>query len=112
MRKGRAPVVLHLLKKFGPDRHLVVYDAFGSPFAAAPLPAATIPPAVPEVTDAITGSAVVEGFRSLGGRPGYVHTPLRSDDRTIGAPAVFLDASGLDTREAGLWQYNAARLFS
>jgi trehalose 6-phosphate synthase len=113
MRKGQTPALTRLLRKFArPDRHLVVYDAFGSPLAAAPLVAASLPPAVPEVTEAITGATVVEGVRVLGGRPVYVHaSPLSSGERTMGALAVFLDASTLRTMEAGLWQYNAVRFF-
>jgi trehalose 6-phosphate synthase len=113
MRRGQTSVVTRLLKKFArPDRHLVVYDAFGSPFAAAPLTPAALPPAVPEVTEAITGGTVVQGLRTFGGRPVHVYvTPLQSDDRAIGALAVFLDASTLDAVEAGLWQYNAVRFF-
>jgi trehalose-6-phosphate synthase len=113
MRRGQTSAVTRLLKKFArPDRHLVVYDAFGSPLASAPLSAASLPPAVPEVTEAITGATVVEGVRTLAGRPVYVHaSPLSSDDRTIGGLAVFLDASTLRTMEAGLWQYNAVRFF-
>jgi trehalose 6-phosphate synthase len=113
VRKGQTAVVTRLLKKFARgDRHLVVYDAFGSPIVAAPLPADTLAPAVPEVTEAITGTHVVQGLRSVAGRRVYVHaTPLQSDDRTLGALAVFLDAAGLAQAEAGLWQYNAVRFF-
>src|SRR5687767_13100070 len=63
MRKGRAAVVLRLLKKFGrPDRHIVAYDSFASPVASAPEPPSTPPLPVPEVTEAIGRDEVVKGL--------------------------------------------------
>ena len=67
---------------------------------------------IPEITEAIGRGAVTTGFRTIEGRKTYVYaTPLQQDDRTIGALAVFLDASPLAAAELGLWQLNAVRFF-
>ena len=113
MRQGSTPRIARLLKKFArPDRHIVVYDGFATPLAAAPQPTPAPATAIPEVTEAITRGDVVQGLRALGARPVYIYaTPLQSEERTIGALAIFLDAASLDAAEAGLWQYNAVRFF-
>jgi trehalose-6-phosphate synthase/HAMP domain-containing protein len=110
--RGATPWMTRLLKKFArPDRRIVVYDAFGSAIATAPDAPTTIP-SLPEVTDAITRGEPEKGLRSISGRDTYIYaTPLEHDDRTVGAVAVFIDASHVDAAEIGLWQYNAVRFF-
>jgi trehalose 6-phosphate synthase len=112
-RGATTPAVLRALKRFGrPDRGIVVYDGLASPVAAAPdsTPAARLQ--IPEITEAISRSAVTTGFRTLEGRRTYVYaTPLQQDENTVGALAVFLDAGPLATAEVELWQINAVRFF-
>jgi trehalose 6-phosphate synthase len=109
-RRGSAPAIARVLKKFGrPDRRIAVYDAFGSVLSASSESAA-VPSSLPEVTDVIARTAVVQRLRTIAGAKTYVYaTPLQADDRTIGALGIFLDASHLDRAEAGLWRYNAVR---
>ncbi len=113
VRRGATPALLRALKRFGrPDRGIVVYDAVASPIAAAPdnTPAARLQ--VPEITEAISRTAVTTGFRKLEGRRTYVYTtPLQQEDKTVGALAVFLDAGPLASAELELWQINAVRFF-
>ncbi|MGH7324101.1 MAG: trehalose-6-phosphate synthase [Candidatus Rokuibacteriota bacterium] len=113
LRRESTPAIARIVKRFGrPDRRIVVYDHVASPLATAPAAATPAAPSPPEVTDALTRSVVGRGFRMVGGTQTYVYaTPLVSDERTIGALAVFLDATHLDDAERGLWQYNAVRFF-
>jgi trehalose-6-phosphate synthase/HAMP domain-containing protein len=113
VRRGSATAIARVLKKFGrPDRRIAVYDAFGSAVSASS-GEAHVPPSLPEVTDVIARTAVVQGLRTVDGAESYMYaTPLQADDRTIGALAVFLDASHLDRGEASLWQYNAVRFLA
>jgi trehalose 6-phosphate synthase len=113
-RRGSAPVMLRLLKKFGrPDRRIAVYDQFGSPVTAAPGGPEAMPPSLPEITGAIENGATGKGLRAIEGRRTYVYaTPLADEERTIGALVVFVDASHLDDLEKGLWQYHAVRFFA
>jgi trehalose 6-phosphate synthase len=112
--KGVTRRLTRLLKKFGrSDRGIAVYDAFASPIAAAPQPPMSLPASVPEVTDAITQGRVAKGLRSMGGKGTYIYaTPLEDEDRTIGAVAVFLDASRVVDAEAAIWRYNAVRFLA
>ncbi len=113
-RRGAAPQIARLLKKFGrPDRRIAVYDEFGSPLTSAPADAAALPPALPEITDVIRNGTVGKGLRAMAGRRAYFYaTPLSADDRPLGALAVFVDASHLDGVEKDLWQYHAVRFFA
>jgi trehalose 6-phosphate synthase len=114
VRKGSAPTVARLLKKFArPDRRIAVYDQFGSLVSVAPDMPAALPPALPEVTEAITLGAAQKGFRTIHGGNTYVYaTPLQHEERSAGAVAVFLDAAHLDAAESGLWQDNAIRFLA
>lgn len=123
VRRGATPRVAGLLKKFArPDRRIVVYDAFGSPVAAAPTAVPTLPTPVPEVTEAITRGTAIMGLRTIDGTPVYVYaTPLHAEDRTTsilavdrttGALAVFLDGAHLEAAEKALWRSNAVRFFA
>jgi trehalose-6-phosphate synthase len=107
--QGSIQRVTRLLKKFGrSDRQIAIYDSFASLMAMAPENRVSPPPSAPEVTDAITGRSVAKGLREIDGRRTYVYaTPLDDEDRTIGALAVFLDASRLGDAEAAIWRYNA-----
>jgi hypothetical protein len=114
VRRGAAtPSVLRALKRFGrPDRSIVVYDGLATPVAAAPEGTQAARLQVPEITEAISRTAVTTGFRTLEGRRTYVYaTPLQQDENTVGALAVFLDAGPLVTAEIELWQINAVRFF-
>jgi trehalose 6-phosphate synthase len=113
-RRGSAPAMLRLLKKFGrPDRRIAVYDAFGSAVAAAPPSKEPLPPPLPEITDVIAKGEVGRGLRTIEGQKTYFYaTPLTGEDRTIGALAVFIDAAHLDNVENSLWQSNAVRFFA
>ena len=107
-----APAMVRVLKKFGRlDRRIAVYDAFGSPIAAAP--AEPVPASVPEITDVIAKATVGKGLRVFDGRKTYFYaTPIETKDGTAGALAVFVDAAHLDSAENGLWQYHAVRFFT
>jgi hypothetical protein len=94
--------IARVLKKFGrPNRRIAVYDSHGGIMTAAP--GGGVPAALPEVTDVIAGAVVAHGLRSIDGAKTYLYaTPLQSADRTVGVPAVFLDAASLDHIELGL----------
>jgi len=108
--RSTAPIE-RLLKKFGkPNQGIAVYDRLASPIAVTPELAAILPSSLPEVTDAIAGESVRKGSRRIAGKKLYIYaTPLQRDDRSVGALAVFLDASHLDVAERELWTYNAVR---
>jgi hypothetical protein len=111
--KGSTQRLKRLLKKFaGSDRGIAVYDGLASLIVAAPEMPVSLPPSVPEVTEAITRGRVEQGLRAIDGRRMYIYaTPLEDEERTIGALAVFLDASRLGDAEAAIWRYNAVRFF-
>jgi len=113
-RRDSAAAILRVLKKFGrSDRRIAVYDAFGSAIAAAPATKGVAPPSLPEITDVIQKTTAGKGLRVIEGRKTYFYaTPLTTDDRTIGALAVFIDAAHLDAVENSLWQSNAVRFFA
>jgi trehalose-6-phosphate synthase len=113
VRRGATPALMRALNRFGrKDRGIVVYDGVASPIAAAPADTSAIRSQIPEVTEAISRDKVTTGFRTLEGRKSYVYaTPLRQDDKTVGALAVVLDAAPLDSAELALWQFNAVRFF-
>jgi trehalose-6-phosphate synthase len=113
VRRGATPGLVRALNRFGrKDRGIAVYDGVASPIAAAPADTPAVRSQVPEVTEAISRDKITTGFRTLEGRKTYVYaTPLRQDDKPVGALAVFLDAASLDTAELVLWQFNAVRFF-
>jgi trehalose 6-phosphate synthase len=113
-RRASVDRMTRIMKKFGrPDRRIAVYDGFGSPLTVVPPGGAALPPSVPEVTDAVTHGTTRHGLATLAGRKTYVYaTPLEAEERTIGALAVFLDATHIEAAEAGLWQSNAVRFFA
>lgn len=96
-----------LLNKFaGPDRGLAVYDKLATVVATTP----NLPPALPEVREAIAEGVTLTGFKNFNGKPLYVHmSPLLSDDRPVGALLIVLDASHLRRAEWELWRFNAIR---
>ncbi len=110
--RGSKAGLERILKKFGrPQRGIAVYDRFATLILATPDLAPLLPPSLPEVTDAISGNTVSQGFRPIGERRTYVYaTPLVHEDRTVGALAIVLDASSLDAAEWTLWRDNAIRL--
>ena len=95
VRRGATPAVVRALQRFGrKDRRIVVYDAVASPIAAAPDPTAGARLQSPEITEALSRSAVATGYRTIEDRKTFVYaTPLQQDDRVVGVLAVFLDAS-------------------
>jgi len=69
-----------------------------------------LPPSLPEVTEAISRNAPVQGYRTLGDRTRFIYaTPLVADDQPVGAIAVLQDASHLERAEWDRWSYNAVR---
>jgi trehalose 6-phosphate synthase len=109
--RGSTASIERILKKFGkPQRGIAVYDRFAVLILATPDLAPILPPSLPEVTEAISGNAVSQGFRLIGARRVYVYaTPLVRDDRAVGALAAVLDATHLETAEWNIWWYNAIR---
>src|SRR5262245_13579105 len=110
-RAMRPSGIERVLRRFGkPEQGVAVYDRTGTLEAATPEMALSLPPSLPEVTDAMTTGMVQRGLRSVGGRVVYVYvTPVIPEDRPIGALAVFLDASGLGRAEWERWRFNAIR---
>jgi len=108
--RNSVPAVTRLLKKFAtPTRRIAVYDSVGGAIAAAPAPLEA-PLALPEVSEAITRAETEKALRKVDGVKTFVYvTPLQSDDRTIGALLVMLDASHLGAADQGTWQYNGVR---
>ena len=113
VKRGATPALMRALNRFGrKDRSIAVYDSVASPIAAAPADTPAVRSQVPEVTEAISRDKITTGFRTLDGQKTYVYaTPLRQDEKPVGALAVFLDAASLDTAELALWQFNAVRFF-
>jgi len=109
--RGSTVGVERILKKFGTARRgIAVYDRFASVMVATPDLAPILPPSLPAVTSAIADNAVSQGFGVLGPRRVYVYaTPLVHEDRAVGALAVILDASHLETAEWDLWRGNGIR---
>src|SRR5258706_13523214 len=103
--------VERILKKLGPaQRGIAVYDRFATLRPAARAGAGSLPPALPEVTDAVSRNLPTQGFRVIGDVNRFVYaTPLIYDNQPVGAVAVFLDASHLGRIEWDRWSYNAVR---
>jgi trehalose 6-phosphate synthase len=106
-----APAVERILKRFGTARRgIAVYDRTGALIAATPDVAPLLPPSLPEVIEAIATGEVKQGFRRLGERDSFVYaTPLRREERAVGALAVVLDAGELERQELQLWTSHAWR---
>src|SRR5213593_1660596 len=106
--------VERILKKFGTARRgIAVYDRFAGLMVATPDIAPSLPPSLPEVTDAVANDVVSQGFRVVGVRRAYVYaTPLTRDDRAVGALVVILDAAHLEGAEWNLWWSNALRFLA
>src|SRR5437867_5357679 len=80
---------------------------------ATPDIAPSLPPSLPEVTDAVANDVVSQGFRVVGVRRAYVYaTPLTRDDRAVGALVVILDAAHLEGAAWNLWWSNALRFLA
>jgi trehalose-6-phosphate synthase/HAMP domain-containing protein len=100
-----------IVKKFGQtQRGIAVYDRFANLRSATPDIVQILPPALPEVTEAIARNVVTQATRVVGDRARYIYVvPLLSDDQPVGAVAVLLDASHLQQAEWDRWSYNALR---
>src|SRR3989338_7433327 len=109
--RGSTAGVERILKKLGkPQRGIAVYDRLATLMVATPDLTPILPPAVPEVTEALTGGEVHRGFREFKGSREYVYAaPLLREDRPVGVLLVVLDAGHLVTAEWELWRYNAVR---
>src|SRR2546430_13079825 len=80
---------------------------------ATPDIAPSLPPSLPEVTDAVANDVVSQGFRVVGVRRAYVYaTPLTRDDRAVGALVVILDAAHLEGAAWNLWWSNPLRFLA
>jgi hypothetical protein len=102
--------VERIVKRFGQtQRGIAVYDRFATLRAATADVAPILPPALPEVTEAIAGNVAAQGMRQIGDRSRYVYAaPLTgADGQPVGAIAVVLDASHLERAEWDRWSYNA-----
>src|SRR5437899_467733 len=63
--------VERILKKFGTARRgIAVYDRFAGLMVATPDIAPSLPPSLPEVTDAVANDVVSQGFRGACSGPG------------------------------------------
>ncbi len=109
--KQSPAAIERIVKKFGQSqRGIAVYDRFATQRFATPDVAPILPPSLPEVTEAISRNAPVQGFRTLGDRTRFIYaTPLTADDQPVGAIAVLQDASHLERAEWDRWSYNAVR---
>jgi trehalose-6-phosphate synthase/HAMP domain-containing protein len=109
--KQSPAAVERIVKKFGQtQRGIAVYDRFANLRTATPDIAPVLPPTLPEVTDAISGNVATQGIRPIGDRTRYIYVaPLLSDNQSVGAVAVLLDASHLDRAEWDRWTSNAVR---
>ena len=109
--KQSPAAIERIVKKFGQSqRGIAVYDRFATQRFATPDVAPILPPSMPEVTEAISRNAPVQGFRTLGDRTRFIYaTPLTADDQPVGAIAVLQDASHLERAEWDRWSYNAVR---
>jgi trehalose-6-phosphate synthase/HAMP domain-containing protein len=108
----QSPVAIErIVKKFGQSQHgIAVYDRFATQRFATPDIVTILPPSLPEVTEAISRNAPIQGYRVLGDRTRFIYaTPLLADDQPVGAIAVLQDASHLERAEWDRWAYNAVR---
>ncbi|HXH81661.1 MAG TPA: trehalose-6-phosphate synthase [Candidatus Tectomicrobia bacterium] len=101
-----------ILARFGrPDRAIAIYDAFGSVIEASKEVRPALGPVSPLVTEALQKNDAVRQFQVVGGQTMWVHVePLQQDDQPVGAAAVLLDATHLETGEWDLWRRSAVRL--
>jgi trehalose 6-phosphate synthase len=111
LARGATARVERLLARFQrPAQAVAVYDRFAGLVAATPNLAPASPTPVPEVTEALTTGGHARAVRDMGDRPVFVYaTAIQRDDRTVGAIAVFLDASGIRQAEWEIVQYNGLR---
>jgi len=109
--KQSPAAIERIVKKFGQSqRGIAVYDRYATQRFATPDVAPILPPSLPEVTEAISRNAPVQGYRTLGDRTRFIYaTPLVADDQPVGAIAVLQDASHLERAEWDRWSYNAVR---
>ena len=111
LARGSRVAIDRMLAKFGGrDQAVAVYNRVGVLVSTGP-DSPLLPPAVPEVTDAISTGDVQTGFTPVGKRRVYVYASpiVDADDKPIGAIAVFLDANYIAAAERERWGYNAVR---
>jgi trehalose-6-phosphate synthase len=101
-----------VLKRFArPDRAIAIYDEFGSVIEASPEVRGQLAPLSPLISEAMRTRTRAREFRTLGPRSYFIHVvPLERDDRVLGATAILLDSSVLETQEWSLWRRSAVRL--
>jgi trehalose-6-phosphate synthase/HAMP domain-containing protein len=108
-RGSKGSLVRTLKRRRMADGDIVVVDNLGTTVAAVPDNSL---PAIPMVIQALAAGREREGLQTLDDRPRYVRVSLLradGDEKIIGALAVVLDATHLDTAVAALAQYNALR---
>jgi trehalose 6-phosphate synthase len=113
VRRGSKGSLVRVLKRpHIADGHIVVFDSLGTSIAGAPNDA--LPP-IPIVTRALAAGRESQGLQTLDNRLRYVRVSLLradADERIIGALAVVLDATHLETAVSALAQYNALRFIA
>ena len=113
VRRGSKASLARVLKRARQaDGLIVVFDDLGTMVAAAPDEA--LPP-LPSVIQALATGRETQGLQTLDGRRHYVRVLLlRADgeERIIGALAVVLDATHLETAVSALARYNALRFIA
>ncbi len=104
-----AAALAPLLEKFEqPGQWIVVYDRHTNPIAGTHPPGAALAPLASEVAAAIASGAVHKRLLAHGDAASYMLVaPIRRDDQPVGALAVLLDASSLETAQKALWWKNA-----
>ncbi len=103
-----AAALAPLLEKFEqPGQWIVVYDQHASPIAGTRPADATLAPLASQVAAAIASGAMHKGRVANDGAATYAYVvPIRRDDQPVGALAVLLDASNLETAQRALWIKN------
>jgi trehalose 6-phosphate synthase len=113
VRRGSRTGLIRVLKRPRiADGRLVVVDGLGTTLAAAPQ--GTLPP-IPIVIDALAAGRESQGLQTLQDREHYVRVVIlrgESDERIIGALAVVLDATHLESAVSALVRYNALRFLA
>ncbi|MEK7679935.1 MAG: hypothetical protein AAB356_07065, partial [Deltaproteobacteria bacterium] len=103
-----------LVKQFGNRERLkgvTVFDLSGGVIASTPGLEPGVLIKIPEISQTIAEKRKAGGLTVLNGKETYVYSmPLSTDDKVIGALALFQDASFINIRLKEIWRHNILRV--
>jgi alpha,alpha-trehalose-phosphate synthase [UDP-forming] len=113
IHSGSMKKLERLVDRFGNRQRfqgIAIYDGQGHIMASTPDLKDQISQPIPQVVNALTAGRPSTVFFRSGGKKIFLYaSPLVDEDKTVGALALFHDASYIDVRMAEIWKQNLVR---